>query len=281
MMREKDYWPATGLLADVPSDNVRETLYILLKLGILAIIVYLLFFPDVIEKNPWNLDDTPRASDGRTPVFAPAAVLDDGTRVEWSSCVVAAEDKNNRKIEVALGFLRGARSGASWDAFDWALGSTTHVGIDGAQPVRIEDAIVSSPEGETRPIIVLGTASHENSSHHPRHEEARAEARADRLANLLPQRHPGADVYTLNLGFFRERGGEICAPASASSASERRVVLMVVTQQEDGLDLSSGVRNALAEAAQVRQCGFDARSYSNFEESQLFHLLKRCTPEPA
>jgi hypothetical protein len=278
MLRERDFWPATGLLADVPFDNFRETLYILLKLGILALIVYLLFFPEAAKK-PWTLGDTPRASDGHTAVFAPVAVLDDGTRVEWSSCVVAAEDRNNRKIEVALGFLRGARGGTSWDAFDWALGSTTHVGIDGVQPVRIEDAIVSSPEGETRPIIVLGTASHENSSHHPRHEEARAEARADRLANLLPQRHPGADVYTLNLGFFRERGGEICAPAS--SASERRVVLMVVTQQEDGLDLSSGVRNALAEAAQVQQCGFDARSYSNFEESQLFHLLKRCTPEPA
>jgi hypothetical protein len=276
MMRERDFWPASGLLADVPSDNFRETFYILLKLGILGIIVYLLFFPDAVKK-PWTLGDTPRASESRTPVFAPAVVLDDGTRVEWSSCVIAAADKNNRKIEVALGFLQGARGGAPWDPFDWALGSATHVAIEGGRPISIEEAVTSAPEGETRPIIVVGTASHENAARDPRHEDARAEERAGRLANLVPQRYPGADLYSLNLGYFQQGGSEkeMCAPAS--SASERRVVWMVLTQQEQGADLTSGVRNALLEAAEVPACGFDARSYSNFEVSR-FRLSKRCSP---
>ncbi|HYO13847.1 MAG TPA: hypothetical protein VE685_11695 [Thermoanaerobaculia bacterium] len=264
------------MLRPPDADHTRETVVILLKLGVLGLIVYLLFFPDGVRSSR-QVDFPPGGSESRTAIFAPVLVMDDGTRAEWGSCVVTAEDKNNKKIEVALGFLRGVRAGMPWTPLEWALGSTTHVGIDGSASLRIEDVIASSPEAETRPIIVVGTASHENSASNPGREEARAGSRADHLANLCTQRHSGADLYRLNLGFFQETRNDVCLPtmSSGSSGSERRIVMMVVTQQETGVDLTSGVRNALLEAAEVQACNFDARSYSNFDESR-FRLGQSC-----
>jgi hypothetical protein len=269
----REVWLAS-VLRPPDADHTRETVIILLKLGVLGLIVYLLFFPDAVRSSR-QIDFPPGGSDSRTAIFAPVLVMDDGTRAEWGSCVVSAEDKNNKRIEVALGFLRGVRPGMPWNPLEWALGSTTHVGIDGSSSLRIEDVIASSPEAETRPIIVVGTASHENSASNPGQEEARAGRRADHLANLCTQRHSDADLYRLNLGFFRETRNDVCAPTATSSGSERRVVLMVVTQQEEGIDLTSGVRNALLEAAEVPECNFDARSYSNFDESR-FRLGNSC-----
>jgi hypothetical protein len=268
----REVWLAS-VLRPPDADHTRETVIILLKLGILGLIVYLLFFPDGVRSSG-QIDFPGGASDSRTAIFAPVLVMGDGTRAEWGSCLVAAQDKNDKKIEVALGFLRGVRAGMPWTPLEWALGSTTHVGIDGSASLRIEDVIASSPEEETRPIIVIGTASHENSASHPGQEEARAGSRADRLMSLCTQRHSGADLYRLNLGFFREARNNVCAP-TMSSGAERRVVLMVVTQQEEGVDLTSGARNALLEAAEVPECNFDARSYSNFDESR-FRLGQTC-----
>ena len=270
----REFWLAS-VLRPPDRDHTRETVVILLKLGVLGLIVYLLFFPDGV-RSARQVDFPPGGSESRTAIFAPVLVMGDGMRAEWGSCVVTAEDKNNKKIEVALGFLRGVRAGMPWTPLEWALGSATHVGIDGSASLRVEDVIASSPEAETRPIIVVGTASHENSSRNPGQEEARAGSRADHLANLCRQRHADSDLYNLNLGFFREGRNDVCSPmASGSSGSERRVVMMVVTQQEAGVDLTSGVRNALLEAAEVAECNFDARRYSNFDESR-FRLWQSC-----
>lgn len=267
----REVWLAS-VLRPPDRDHARETLVILLKLGVLGLIVYLLFFPDGVRSSR-QVDFPAGGSESRTSIFAPVLVMADGARAEWGSCVVAAEDKNDKKIEVALGFLRGVRAGMPWTPLEWALGSTTHVGIDGSASLRIEDVIASSPEAETRPIIVVGTASHENAASHPGQEEARAGSRADKLESLCMQRHADADLYNLNLGFFREARSNVCAPTS--SGSERRVVLMVVTQQEEGIDLTSGTRNALLKAAEEAECNFDARSYSNFDESR-YRLGKSC-----
>lgn len=269
----REFWLAS-VLRPPDRDHTRETVIILLKLSVLGLIVYLLFFPDGVRSSR-QIDFPGGGSESRTAIFAPVVVMADGTRAEWGSCVVSAEDKNDKKLEVALGFMRGVRAGMPWTPLEWALGSTTHVGIGGSASLRIEDVIASSPEAETRPIIVIGTASHENAARNPAQEEARAGSRADHLANLCRQRHADADLYNLNLGFFREARSNVCAPTSSGSGSERRVAMMVVTQQEEGIDLTSGARNALLVAAETPECNFDARLYSNFDESR-FRLWQSC-----
>jgi hypothetical protein len=205
-----------------------------------------------------------------TVIFS-STISINGARIEWMHDIVLAKDKDDNEIAIEVGTLRKVEIGMLWKPYKWVIGSTSRVGIDEKEQLNIEAAISSSPTAETRPIIAVGMASSENSVNDPGREEARAGDRADRLVSLCQKRYPEADIHSLNLGFFRGNGS-----TSISRASERRVVLMVVTGWEEGADLSSGVRNALLLMAEDKRFSFDARNYSNFA-AEKFSLQQSFT----
>ena len=86
--------------------------------------------------------------------------------------IVLAKDKKNKEITIEVGTLRKVEIGMLWKPYKWVIGSTSQVGIDEKERLNIEDAISSSPAGETRPIIAVGMASSENSGNEPGREEA-------------------------------------------------------------------------------------------------------------
>lgn len=263
----RDLWDKVVSVLNV-TDHFKEIIAGLTTLILAALLAYL-----VLNRGPSaaSRDEGETGSSGTTvivgsperptAIFAPVIIVDTNRRVEWVRDTLVILDKDHKKMGVEVGIL--------WDPYRWVLGSTSRVGIDSNEYLSIEDVFASSPGAEVRPIIAVGLASNENSGDNPADEEARAETRADRLVELCQRRYPDADIYSLNLGFYRG------APSpSASSASERRVVLMVLTWWEEGADLESGVRNALIEAANRRSFSFDARNYSNFDERK-FSLLQR------
>jgi hypothetical protein len=179
---------------------------------------------------------------------------------------VAAKDKNGKDLKVAVGVL--------WDPYRWVLNSTERVGISKSNSTPIAEILRGLPQGETRPIIAVGTASHENADDRPEVEEARAEVRADTLVDLCQRQYPNADIYSLNLGFFRKKGAD-----SDSSATERRVILLVIESWEAGADLTSGVRDALIKAAAEQRFSFDASNYSNFPPERFRVVERRAKKE--
>jgi hypothetical protein len=208
----------------------------------------------------------------RPTIIFSSNVSINGPRIEWMHDIVLARDNNNKEIAIEVGTLGKVEVGMLWNPYKWVIGSTSQVGIDEKEILNIEDAISSSPASETRPIIAVGMASSENSAYDPGREEARAGDRADRLVSLCQRRYPEADIHSLNLGFFRRD-----ASTSISRASERRVVLMVVTGWEEGADLNSGARDALLRMAEDKRFSFDARNYSNFaaEKFQIHNDFTR------
>ena len=165
---------------------------------------------------------------------------------------------SERQIDISIGVL--------WDPYRWLIGSATLVGIDERESELIENIIKRFQNTETRPIIAVGLASHENSEN-PGQEEFRANARADKLVALC-QSHFIAkpEIYKLNLGVHKNTG-----LTSVESATERRVILLVITKRENDTDLDSGVRNALIEAKNNWELEFDPNAYSNFSPEK-FHV---------
>jgi hypothetical protein len=104
----------------------------------------------------------------------------------------------------------------------------------------------------------------------PELEIDRAQARADTLVKLCGEHFINRPhIYSLNLGAFRAD-----RRYSVFSASERRVILLVIMKGEDSLDLTSGVKNALIKAIAKQDFIFDARDYSLFETTR-FQVVPR------
>jgi len=177
----------------------------------------------------------------------------------WVTETVKSTDRFGREMVVEIGVL--------WDPYRWVKGSTEQVSIDDAEKVKfsVGDVIRNFQDSEKRPIIVVGTASHENAVENPELEIGRAQARADTLVSLCGEHFINRPhIYSLNLGAFKTD-----RKYSTFSASERRVILLVIMKGEDSLDLTSGVKNALIRAKVEQGFIFDARDYSLFETTRF------------
>jgi hypothetical protein len=211
-----------------------------------------------IQNPPVNTGSSPSPpppQEGGPDLFSPNPAPD-APPPEWKQTDFKGKDKNGKEFGIRVGVL--------WDPYRWVLGSSSEIGIDDTESLPIEQIIQRSPKGENRPIIVVGTASHENAADNPDKEVARAGARADRLDALCQSYYPDADISSVNLGFYR--GG---STSSSSSATERRVILLVIRCSDEGVDLDSGVRNALIEASKDDDFSFDVHDYSNFDEPKF------------
>jgi hypothetical protein len=185
-------------------------------------------------------------------------------RPDWVTKTVKSADKFGKEIEVVVGVL--------WDPYRWVKGSTEQVSIDDTEKDKfsVGEVIKNFQDSEKRPIIVVGTASHENAVENPELEIDRAQKRADALVTLCGEHFINRPhIYSLNLGAFR-----MDRRYSVFSASERRVILLVIMKGEDSLDLTSGIKNALIKAKVEQGFIFDARDYSLFETTR-FQVMPR------
>lgn len=185
---------------------------------------------------------------------------DDIPLQNWKTYHIRTQDKGGANLEVVIGVL--------WDPYRWSLGSISQVSIDERDNIKYEvgQLLAALDANESRPIIAVGTASRENAKEHLDIEEARADARMRTLANLCISHFKAKNppIYGLNLGAFNPNKTPI-----QFSASERRVILLVITKGADQADLTSGVKNALTQAGQDRSFVFDARDYSIFNSEQF------------
>jgi hypothetical protein len=240
--------------------------------GVLSLsIVFALVFtrPSAIGIGEQRIEPPKPAKPERVPppkpeppmIFVTTIIKESTVPVRWQLVDIPdAEDKFGKKLAVSIGVL--------WDPYRWVFGSGEFVGIGEHDHLPIDKVIEGLPGGETRPIIAVGTASHENSKDRPEVEAARALIRADKLVALCQKKYPAAPIWSLSLGYFRGKG------SASSSATERRVILLVVTDHEPGADFPSGIRDALLKAAVEKNFSFDARDYSNFSEKQ-FQVARR------
>lgn len=186
----------------------------------------------------------------------------------WKTTIVKTVDDRGKEIELVMGVL--------WDPYRWALGSTKQVSInekgnDKDDKYDVESLIKALDANEARTIIAVGVASHENVKENLDKEEARAKARMDVLVDACQRHFTGKmpHIYSTNLGAFSPDKNP-----SQYSASERRVILLVVIRGEGSADLTSGIRNALAKAGQDQTFVFDARDYSIFNTDR-FQVSRR------
>jgi hypothetical protein len=185
--------------------------------------------------------------------------------IRWDTARVVAEDAEGKTVDVTIGVLD--------DTYRWRLGSTSEVGIDWTERVPLEEIIRRLDPAEARPIIAIGTASHENALDNPEEEDARAATRADRIAAVVMDHFKdNPEIHSLNLGSFRQTNA-----LPDQSSVERRVILVVINRRDPGVDLDSGIRNALAEAAENDRFTWKATSYSNFDAGK-FRVQERRTP---
>jgi len=179
----------------------------------------------------------------------------------WISTPISVVDNSGNRLDVTVGVL--------WDPYRWIVGSASLVGIDEDQSQPIENVFQQFRDTETRPIIAVGMASHENSEN-PGQEEFRADARADRLVALCQEHFASRpEIYKLNLGVHKKT-----TRTPIESAKERRVVLLVITRRENNADLDSGIRNALIEVSKNKTLDFDPTQYSNFVQGR-FHVQRK------
>jgi hypothetical protein len=207
---------------------------------------------------PQVLRDGPRL----TVVFTNIEVNGVSAQGEWQRIDLPVQDKKGKEMTVSIGVLS--------DPYRWVLNSTSDIQIGGEKDLPVEEVLAGLPEGETRPIIAVGTASHENAIDHPQIEEARAGERADRLVSICREKYPDADIYSINLGYFLPEASN----SAATSSSERRVILLVIQSWEEGANFSEGVFAALEKASRDQRFVFDASKYSRFTPD-AFKLTER------
>jgi len=185
---------------------------------------------------------------------------------DWKTETVNVTDSRGDRIKIVLGVL--------WDPYKWVKGDSLHVAIDLEETSkhRIEEVINFFQNDEERPLIVVGMASHENADINPEAEIARASGRADKLVEVCGKHFTKnkPHIYSLNLGAFRPD-----KKPSIYSASERRVVILVIEEGEYSPDLTEGVRRALIKANVEQDFIFDARDYSLFDDRDRFKVLRR------
>lgn len=162
-------------------------------------------------------------------------------------------------IEVVLGVL--------WDPYRWVKADAATVAIDQEEKMRynIEEVVRAFQDDEERPILVVGMASHENARENPEEEINRAADRADKLVDVCSRHFRNKPhIYSLNLGAFKPTKNP-----SRFSASERRVVFLVITRGENNADLTGEVKKALIKAKTESNFIFDARDYSLFDTDRF------------
>ena len=181
------------------------------------------------------------------------------TEPDWKTTRVKTGE-DGKGIEVIIGVL--------WDPYRWVKGNAQKVAIDLDENMKynIEDVISTFQNDEKRPIIVVGMASHENAKDHPEEEISRAGDRADKLVDVCSKHFVTnrPHIYSLNLGAYKPDKNP-----SIFSASERRVVLLVISQGENNPNLTAEVKKALIKARDEQNLLFDARDYSLFDDARF------------
>jgi hypothetical protein len=183
---------------------------------------------------------------------------------DWKTTTIKTVDSKGNEIEVVLGVL--------WDPYRWVKASTRYVALDLDEKDKypIEDIIKTFHNDEKRPIIVVGTASHENAKENPEEEIARAADRADKLVTICGQHFINRPhIFSLNLGAYKPDRNP-----SIYSASERRVILLVIEKGENSPDLTAEIKKILEKAKKEQNFIFDARDYSLFD-SDRFQVVRR------
>jgi hypothetical protein len=181
----------------------------------------------------------------------------------WISIPVSSTDSYGEKVEVNIGIL--------WDPYRWVRGSAEYVAIDESEKnrIRVEDIVKDFERDEKRPIVAVGVASHENAIGNPEVEIKRAKSRADKLVDICSSHfNSGTHIYSMNLGAYMPSNG-----SSRYSASERRVILLVINKGENSRDLTSGIKNALIQASKTHKYLIDPNYYSLFNTT-MFELKR-------
>lgn len=181
---------------------------------------------------------------------------------QWDSTPVSVKFEDGKKFEVELRVLS--------EAYRWKLGSTTLIELGDQTKLTLDDLFTSfdiDPAFLRLGLIAIGAASREVSSESQTYqegeakEEARSEARAAVIGQALARRFPGTPVYQFSLGRYQGQG----ASTPVASSSERKVIVMVITYMDEGIDLTEGVRRALAE----QDWSFKPKMYSRFQDNRV------------
>jgi hypothetical protein len=249
-------------LAEKVGDNVKW-LVIIAAAAIVAITVLILQRAcSGTSVNQTVIQTVNQPAQPTTNIFITVVVPGLMAPVQWNVYVVHTNDDSGNALDFEVGVL--------WDRYRWLIGSAEYVGIDEREKEYVQKVITSTPNDETRPIIVVGTASHENASEHLEDEVFRASTRADKLVDIC-QKHfvNKPQIYSVNLGAFKHTDA-----STVESALERRVILLVITKRENNADLNSGVRNGLIKLHNEYLLEFDPTGYSNFTPAK-FHVKPR------
>lgn len=249
---------SSEILGNAPeSDNVRNSSVGNIFNGVMYVIACVAFTAlGVISSSTIN-----KLWGGHSDGFIKQVKFDGGAVgvPNWQTTTVRATDSFGKNVEIVIGVL--------WDPYRWVKGDTRYVSTDIEEKERVllEDIFKQFRNDESRALIVVGTASHENAKENPEQEIERAQNRADRLAEVCKTHFVNKPhIYSLNLGAFKPDMG-----SSVFSALERRVIILVVNKGEDSRDLTSGVKNALVKARIENNFLIDARNYSLFDTDRF------------
>lgn len=180
----------------------------------------------------------------------------------WDSTAVRVQFEDGKKFEVELRVLS--------EAYRWELGSTRLIELGDQKKLTLGELFTSfnvDPRFLRCGLIAMGGASHEINPDSKTYqegeatEEARSEERASVMGLALGKQFPGTPVYKFSLG--RYQGTDASTPTASSS--ERRVIVMVITYIDKGVDLTEGVRRALAK----QDWSFKPKRYSCFQRSRV------------
>ena len=157
-------------------------------------------------------------------------------------------------------------------AFRWKVGATNEIADAENKPRFSPTEYAASlferaPSDYSRPLIVIGLASHEfEAGHGQAWEEDRAGQRAENLAIACRDVFHKSPIFTLNLGIHQPTGNN-----PNESAVERRVVVVEVSSEHplNKEEINEGLQKALRNCEQRGEFKFGLSDYSLWPEATV------------
>jgi hypothetical protein len=168
----------------------------------------------------------------------------------WQPVVASGRDESGKQILVQINILA--------EEYRWQYGSSTEIELNGKPedlPAHIRSLDISTAKAG---IVCVGTASVEGAR---ARQQFLANERAEKLLALLrSELKPKVPLYALNLGRFK--GGEGPPLSPKETAPQRRVIVVEILGQDEGVKLDEAVYNALIAAREDKPpIAFDVRDY--------------------
>jgi hypothetical protein len=169
----------------------------------------------------------------------------------WSSYDTQGHDQQGKALEARVLVLSQEHR--------WRFGRADEVEL-GGRGADLREHLRSLEIPTDLGIVGVGTASVEGDRSE---EESRAQDRAETLIATLREEFPRtAGLYGLNLGQFTK---PFRPRTTAQTATQRRVIVIAILQQDKGIDLRAALFDALVRlASSDTPVPFDIRDYSQF-----------------